>query len=283
MVRSGGSVVGAYVLGALFFRGAIAGAFGLFNGDGSNAGPDPDPDAETIEGGLGDDDLTGSGNSVVLGEGGNDHLTLTGEDIGQGDAGNDTLTGDGNSVLYGGADLDWLVAQDHATDYGGASEDHGQAWDDATVYGDGGTDTLSARGTRHAFGGDGDDTIVLGHEGDNGSVDLARSGETFGGAGSGVFMIDPNGFDDGAYIEINDDTAQDAFVVLVDPSEVASAQWSAVVVDRYHGIYRYDYEIELTDGRSLTLALPAGPEFDLENPPDYPVTFDAHAADGIAA
>ena len=87
---------------------------------------------DTINGGNGDDTLTGNGgNDTIDGGSGNDHL--------YGNAGNDTLTGgDGNDILYGGDGKDTL---------------NGNAGADV-LYGEDGDDTL--------LGGDGDDVLYGG-------------------------------------------------------------------------------------------------------------------------
>ena len=118
--------------------------------------PDPDPDPPAgIDGGSGDDVLTGTGaDDLVRGFGGGDTLSGgAGADTMEGGSGDDVVRGeDGNDRLDGGAGRDLL--------YGGPGADFlagGLAAD--TLNGDGGDDTLQGgAGADNLVGGAGTDT-----------------------------------------------------------------------------------------------------------------------------
>lgn len=159
--------MGAYVLGAIFFWGAIAGAFGLFEGDGSDEGPGegPGPDEETIHGGTGDDLLSGSGNQVIEGWGGDDRVTLSDHASGYGGQGNDHITADNYNSAYGGAGNDTLEGAANTAAHGGGDDDDLVVSSGGTAYGDAGDDLLGGNPAdvqsfeKFLYGGDGADTI----------------------------------------------------------------------------------------------------------------------------
>ncbi len=195
---------------------------------------------------------------VTNGTSGDDVINAQGTVVVEGGAGDDVITSDAGGHVSGGDGDDVIIRNLKGDSEPGAH----------------------ISGT---YGGAGDDIIVLGNEGNSQSDDGGDSYDTYGGAGNDVFMIDPAGFEDGAYVEIFDYRAGDEIVILIDPAQVVSAEWSAVIVDTYHGYYRYYLDIQMVDGTSLSIKVPSNGDDDPYNPPTFPVTFDASAADGLTA
>lgn len=134
---------------------------------------------DTLEGGGGDDTLSGShGNDKLFGYGGDDHL--------DGGNGNDSLFGDiGDDVLIGGHNNDTLD--------GGAGDDDldGGTGNDKLYGGAGNDDIIGGDGKDTIEGGDGNDTIdagsdkdtVDGGEGDDYIFGDHGNDKLYGGAG----------------------------------------------------------------------------------------------------
>ncbi len=131
---------------------------------------------EALEGGRGDDALTGSNNADTLtGNAGNDQLF--------GNGGDDTLDGGaGNDILYGQAGDDWLAGGSGADQlYGGAGID--------TLYGGDGDDILDGVFDNDVlFGGAGNDTMQ-GGAGDDLLYGGAGNNIMTGGAGADTFRF----------------------------------------------------------------------------------------------
>lgn len=171
LTQSGNSIVAA-----LQDNGANALAHWIKGGDGDDHLSARIDGGSRIEGGAGNDVITGrdfadylrggDGNDSILGGGGNDDINgNTGDDTINGGAGDDWVSGgQNNDLLLGGAGNDLVL--------GNLGND--------TIYGDTGNDTL--RGGQHndiIFGGDGNDWI---------SGDLGDDTIT-GGAGADTFHI----------------------------------------------------------------------------------------------
>lgn len=171
LTQSGNSIVAA-----LQDNGANALAHWIKGGDGDDHLSARIDGGSRIEGGAGNDIITGrefadflrggDGNDSILGGGGGDDINgNTGDDTINGGAGEDWVSGgQNNDLLLGGAGNDLVL--------GNIGND--------TIYGDSGNDTL--RGGQHndfIFGGDGNDWI---------SGDLGDDTIT-GGAGADTFHI----------------------------------------------------------------------------------------------
>ncbi len=157
----------------------------IFGGSGGN---------DSVDGGYGDDTITGgTGNETLVGGDGNDMIFggTNGDDSVYGGDGNDTLTGsDGNDMIFGGAGDDSIIGGDGTLDEtlsGGDGNDmiFGGTGGNDSIEGGYGDDTITGSdGNDMIFGGAGDDSIV----GGDGTFNETLSGGDgndmiFGGAG----------------------------------------------------------------------------------------------------
>ncbi len=209
--------MGGFVLGAVLFWGALAGAFGLFDSGNSDEDPDPLPDDETIFGGEGDDILAANG-----------PMTL------QAGAGADQISVSGDATVYGDQDDDQIyIGQDGET---GAAALYGGDGNDALFNYLGGIDGLST-----LYGGDGNDYLYDFHPGDQmfgGDGDDRLTGADgltmTGGAGNDLFDLWANEMPpDGEATVITDFVAgEDQIAVFLPPGEwLDSMQVTTEVVD----------------------------------------------------
>ena len=147
------------------------------------------PDVENIDGGSGNDVLTGNAaGNTLRGNAGNDQLAgLDGADNLQGGDGNDTLAGgNGNDTLDGGAGTDWVDYQSaggggvgvqvnlntgsstgEGTDTITGAENVGGSSFADTIRGDAGNNILNGRGGNDTIQGNGGDDIVNGGAGND--------------------------------------------------------------------------------------------------------------------
>lgn len=156
------------------------------------------PSISYIDGGAGDDTITGSeqadvivggaGDDVIDGLGGNDWLHGgEGNDTIDGGAGEDLVVGGfDDDILNGGADTDHvygsygndIIYGDAGQDFlkGGEGDDtlHGTAGEDDYLYGEAGDDTLIGYGSNVLIGGKGNDTYDLTPSGSDDFVKIYR-------------------------------------------------------------------------------------------------------------
>ncbi|MFD5315716.1 calcium-binding protein [Streptomyces sp. NPDC127098] len=126
-----------------------------------------------VQGGAGDDSLTGAYNQY--GGSGNDTLLPSPGGWGYGGEGNDTLVGNaGDERLYGGPGNDVIYGQDG----------------DDVAYGDAGEDEIHGGTGNDELHGGADDDLVFGNSGDDRLYGEGGTDELSGGAGNNVIRQD---------------------------------------------------------------------------------------------
>lgn len=207
--------------------------------------------ANVIEGGAGDDRLSGRGGAdVITGAGGIDQI--------YGGGGDDTLSGgDGDDLLIGGKGNDEI--------FGNMGEDRLDGGEGADVlWGGGGEDVLKgASGTDHLIGGTGDDRLDGGKgadhlEGRSGKDNLKGgvgndvldgglgSDRLVGGPGADVFV-----FNAGKDRIVDFDPAHD--LIRLEDSLWSGTLDAATVVDTYGSIHNGNTWLDFGDGNRLKI------------------------------
>ncbi|MCW2308844.1 calcium-binding protein [Rhodobium gokarnense] len=199
----------------------------VFGGDGNDTiiGSNYPSEADTLDGGAGNDSISGmAGDDILWGSGGDDFLRgQLGDDSIHGGTENDTIHGgggsdtifggDGNDVIEGGGDI-----VDGAQSLDDSDEIHGGAGDDTIttevgdheVYGDGGNDSITGENTAGYFdGGEGDDTISIEASTNAGGAQIhGGDGNDTLELGAGVYLATGGSGDDRIEVVTEDGTGR---------------------------------------------------------------------------